>query len=75
MHTLGHVLWELLDWPSGIVVGNLIASAIWQPWIFRSLHQKMNTHHDEVKDLLDPDKPGGLTRELIREIVGKENEK
>jgi hypothetical protein len=55
-------LLTLFIWPSGIVVGNLIASAMWQPSWFLSLHKKTNTqtrvlseqaerHHKEKMDL------------------------
>jgi cytochrome c biogenesis protein ResB len=45
------LLLTLFIWPSGIVVGNLIASAMWQPQWFLSLHHKANKHHTEAIDL------------------------
>jgi phosphotransferase system glucose/maltose/N-acetylglucosamine-specific IIC component len=42
------VLLTLFIWPSGIVVGNLIASAMWQPSWFLSLHKKINVTHKKA---------------------------
>lgn len=39
-----HFLWELFNWPSGIVVGNLIASALWAVPAFWHLHWKIDRH-------------------------------
>lgn len=36
---------DLLSWPDGIIVGNLIASAVWATPTFIHLHHKMNKHH------------------------------
>lgn len=43
----GHVLAELFRWPDGIVVGNLIASALWAVPAFVHLHVKLNRQHRE----------------------------
>lgn len=40
-----HFLWVLFNWPNGIVVGNLIASAIWGVPSMWHLHRKINRHH------------------------------
>jgi hypothetical protein len=44
---MGHVLWELFYWPGGIVVGNLIASALWAGPALVHLHVKLNRQHAE----------------------------
>lgn len=48
MHVLILVLWQLFSWPNGVLVGNLLASIVWQPAFFWHLYRKMNQHHDEV---------------------------
>ena len=42
-----HVLSELFGWPNGIVVGNLIASAIWAAPALWHLHRKLDAQHAE----------------------------
>lgn len=42
-----HVLGELFGWPAGIVVGNLIASALWAAPAAWHLHAKLNAQHRE----------------------------
>ncbi len=42
---VGHFLWTLLRWPDGIIVGNLIASAIWAAPALWHLHRKLDRHH------------------------------
>jgi hypothetical protein len=37
----------LFHWPDGIVVGNLIASALWAVPAFLHLDRKMKRHHRE----------------------------
>lgn len=49
---MGHVLWELFDWPGGIVVGNLIASVLWAAPALFHLHRKLDRHHREVQQQL-----------------------
>jgi hypothetical protein len=44
-----HVLGELFGWPDGIVVGNLIASALWAAPALWHLHRKINRNHRELK--------------------------
>lgn len=39
----------LFHWPDGIVVGNLIASAIWATPTVLHLRKKMNQNHEELK--------------------------
>lgn len=39
---VGHILWELFDWPSGIVVGNLIASFMWAAPTLIHLQRRIN---------------------------------
>lgn len=47
MHELAHLINELFSWPSGIVVGNLIASALWAAPALLHLHRKLERHHRE----------------------------
>lgn len=67
--TVGHILWELLYWPGGIVLGNLIANVIWESPRTVMLEWRLRKHHnktaksedmDHIKDLLDPMTPGGI---------------
>lgn len=37
MREIGHILWEMFQWPVGIVVGNLIANIIWE-WPSQGIH-------------------------------------
>jgi hypothetical protein len=42
----GHILWVLLGWPAGIILGNLLASVVWSSifeWRLRVHHKKI--HH------------------------------
>ena len=41
------VLWVLFRWPDGIVLGNLIASALWATPALIHLHRKLDRHHAE----------------------------
>lgn len=41
------VLREMFSWPDGIVVGNLIASAICSVLVYLKLHFKLNRQHRE----------------------------
>lgn len=44
---IGHVLWEVFDWPGGIIVGNLLASVVWSSvfeWRFRKHTKKITDH-------------------------------
>lgn len=62
---VGHIVWELLYWPGGIVVGNLIANVFWETPRNLTLEWRLRKHHknttNEIKDLLDPSTPGGIT--------------
>lgn len=42
-----HILSEMFGWPSGNVLGNLIASAIWAAPALWHLHAKLNRQHRE----------------------------
>jgi len=44
---MGHVLGEMFRWPDGIVVGNLIASALWAAPALVHLHRKLDRQHAE----------------------------
>lgn len=39
---LGHVLWQMFDWPNGNVLGNLIASLIWALPALAHLHWRLS---------------------------------
>jgi hypothetical protein len=41
------VLKTLFSWPNGIVLGNLIASALWATPALIHQHRKLNRHHEE----------------------------
>jgi len=41
------ILSEMFGWPNGIVVGNLIASALWATPALVHLHRKIDRHHRE----------------------------
>lgn len=41
------VLWEMFRWPDGIVLGNLIASALWAAPALLHLHRKLDANHAE----------------------------
>ena len=49
----GHILWEMYDWPGGIVVGNLIASAITSVALYVKLHLRLKKQHREQLEKLD----------------------
>jgi hypothetical protein len=40
-----HIIRVLFSWPDGIVLGNLLASAMWAAPALIHLHRKMNRHH------------------------------
>jgi hypothetical protein len=44
---VAHVLAEMFAWPDGIVVGNLIASALWAAPALLHLHRKLDRYHAE----------------------------
>ena len=54
----------LFVWPTGILDGNLIASVVWaiiaaiSLWLYHKLVIVRN--HEEMKDMLNPDTPGGM---------------
>lgn len=50
----------MFKWPEGILVGNLIAAAICGVPAYIHTHLKFNRHQEEIKDLLDPNTPGGI---------------
>lgn len=42
---VGHIIWELLHWPDGIILGNLLASFVWSAvfeWRLRIHHRKIH---------------------------------
>lgn len=52
-------LYDLFHWPDGIVVGNLIASAIWAPLTFIHLHRKIDRNHREHMKAIQKGKENG----------------
>lgn len=42
-----HFFGTLFSWPNGIVLGNLIASALWATPTLIHLHVKLNRQHKE----------------------------
>ncbi len=50
------LLGTLFDWPDGIVVGNLIASALWATPALIHLHRKLDRHHREHLAAVNPAK-------------------
>ena len=48
-----YLLVTLFAWPSGIVLGNLIANVSWLPVQWIGLHMKLQGHHMQVHDKLD----------------------
>ena len=48
-----HLIRTLFHWPDGIVVGNLIASAIWAAPALLHLHRKIDRNHREHMDALN----------------------
>lgn len=52
MSAVGHVLWQLLGWPYGIILGNLLASVVWSAlfeWRLRSHHARIHKHIEGLK--------------------------
>jgi hypothetical protein len=61
---IGHILWVLLYWPGGIILGNLLASLIWSSifeWRLgvhrrktdRNVDKKIANHQLAMSDMLD----------------------
>lgn len=49
---MGHFLSTLFSWPNGIVVGNLIASAIWAVPAILHLDRLARKHHAAHMELI-----------------------
>ena len=46
---VGHILWQMFNWPSGNVLGNLIASLVWAVATgiaLRLMHKRLKNHID-----------------------------
>lgn len=54
LHPLTSFLLVLFTWPSGIVVGNLIASLMWVPVQYVGVHLRLQAHLDELREMLGP---------------------
>lgn len=63
---LGHILWEMWDWPKGLLPGNLIAASIVSAVGFIHLHIRQTKLHKKQMDMLNPHTPGGLG-DLVKE--------
>jgi hypothetical protein len=50
------VLKTMFSWPNGIVLGNLIASALWATPALIHLHRKIDRHHRERLEALGASK-------------------
>ena len=61
--TVVHILWQLLGWPAGIILGNLLASVIWAglaEWRLtvhgrrtdKNVNKKISDHQDDMKQIL-----------------------
>ena len=62
--TFAHIAWQLLGWPAGIILGNLLASVVWSS-IFEwrlgahrkkqndEIHGKLLDHKDDIQIMLD----------------------
>lgn len=61
MSMIGHFLATLFTWPNGIVVGNLLASAIWAVPAILHLDRLARKHHKEHMDRL-----GGKSNGVVR---------
>lgn len=53
---MASVLRTLFWWPDGIVVGNLIASALWATPALMHLHRKLDRHHKQHLAAIDTGK-------------------
>lgn len=69
----GHILWQLGNWPNGIIVGNLIASVVWSSlfeWRLRVHHKAATARHKTALDELS-----GQVRSMsdrLRAVTGNE---
>jgi hypothetical protein len=54
-----HILSVLFSWPGGIVVGNLLASAMWAAPALIHLHRKIDRHHARVLAAVSQHHPAG----------------
>jgi hypothetical protein len=44
-----HIVGEMFSWPGGIVVGNLLASAMWAGPALLHLDRRMKKRHEQLK--------------------------
>lgn len=52
-HNLLHFYHDCFDWPTGVVIGNLLASLLWVPVQWIGIRIRLAAHHAEVHDRLD----------------------
>lgn len=67
---MSHILGEMFGWPSGNVLGNLMASAMWTTPALAHLHWRQRRHHRallaEIRklaaqvDIREPDSSGPM---------------
>jgi hypothetical protein len=46
---IAHIASTLFGWPNGIVLGNLLASALWATPALIHLHRKLDRHHRAIR--------------------------
>lgn len=59
-----HILWQVFNWPAGIIVGNLLASVVWSSlfeWRLTRHHRKSRQHVEahvrRIHERLDRESP------------------
>lgn len=70
------VMFTLLGWPFGIILGNLLASVVWSSvfeWRLRIHHNRTRAGTDAVADALDTSTDGGLKEvmDAVKKIEAK----
>jgi len=72
MRELEHLLGEMFAWPQGIVIGNLIASALTTTIAHVWLHKHLHKHLHDLRDSrVDPHSTVASTTELGPEPGGE----
>jgi len=52
-HHLVQFYHDCFDWPSGVVIGNLLASLLWVPVQWLGIHARLAAHRAAMHDRLD----------------------
>lgn len=63
-----YLLLCLFGWPSGIVLGNLIANLFWMPLQWAGLHLKLRAHSRHMHDRFDK------LEEMVRELQPRDDD-